>query len=87
MVKTVVNFIHTQRSPTQVRHHHPLEVIFSVLFRNMYAGLGMIAGDEDEEAELQYDEDEILDHFEEFWDDILPEFEAFGEILQLRVCR
>lgn len=68
-------------------HPYP-EVSCTVLFRNMYTGIGMVAPiDEDGDVELQYDENEIMSHYGEFWKDVVPEFEKFGEIRVLRVCR
>lgn len=60
----------------------------TVLFRNMYSGIGMVApSDEDGDIELQYDEKEIMAHFTNFWNDVEPEFEKFGPIRVMRVCR
>jgi len=54
----------------------------------MYDGPGMSEPtDEDNDDDLEHSEEEIREHFEKFWYDIVPEFKRFGEIEQLRVCR
>jgi hypothetical protein len=54
----------------------------------MYDGPGMSEPtDEDNDDDLEHSEEEIRDHFEKFWYDIVPEFKRYGEIELLRVCR
>eukprot|EP01105_Mastigella_eilhardi_P028184 TRINITY_DN913_c0_g1_i1.p1 TRINITY_DN913_c0_g1~~TRINITY_DN913_c0_g1_i1.p1 ORF type:complete len:330 (+),score=56.99 TRINITY_DN913_c0_g1_i1:716-1705(+) len=55
----------------------------------MYDGLGMTSSraDDDADADLEFDEVEIYRHFVEFFNDIHPEFQKFGEVVQLKVCR
>jgi len=54
----------------------------------MYDGPGMSEPtDEDNDDDLEHSEEEIREHFEKFWYDVVPEFKRFGEIEQLRVCR
>jgi len=54
----------------------------------MYDGPGMSEPtDEDNDDDLEHSEEEIKDHFEKFWYDIVPEFRRYGKIEQMRVCR
>lgn len=54
----------------------------------MYDGLGLHeVVDEDADDDLMYDESEIVNHFTEFYNDVLPEMRRFGEIIQFKVCR
>jgi len=60
----------------------------TILIKNMYDGLGMSdVADEDNDDDLEYDEDEILNHFNEFFNDVVPVFEQYGKIVYVRVCR
>eukprot|EP01097_Dermamoeba_algensis_P001378 TRINITY_DN151_c0_g1_i1.p1 TRINITY_DN151_c0_g1~~TRINITY_DN151_c0_g1_i1.p1 ORF type:complete len:347 (-),score=105.98 TRINITY_DN151_c0_g1_i1:1398-2378(-) len=67
--------------------HHPRPMVAqTILIKNMYDGLGMSEVlDEDGDEDLEHDESEIMKHFREFYFDIKPEFERFGEIIQLKV--
>jgi len=68
-------------------HPYP-PVSTTLLIKNMYDGPGMSEPtDEDNDDDLEHSEEEIRDHFEQFWHDIVPEFRRYGEIEQLRVCR
>lgn len=34
---------------------------------------------------LEYDEGEVYQHFKEFYNDVLPEFQAIGKVVQFKV--
>lgn len=68
-------------------HPYPNEST-TILIKNMYDGLGMSdVADEDNDDDLEHDEDEIMNHFNEFFRDVVPVFEQYGEIVHVRVCR
>lgn len=70
-----------------------------IVIRNMYKGLGMDEihnkisninnnnNDNDDEYSLEYTENEIMQHLKEFYDDILPEFEKYGKVVNMKICR
>ena len=67
--------------------HHPYPEKSSViLFKNMYVGLERydVVGEDTDDA-LQVDEKEIQSHFEDFYNDVLSEFEDFGKVIQCKV--
>jgi len=69
------------------QHPYP-SVSHTVLFKNMYDGVGMSeVADDDCDDDLQYDEKEIMKHYTEFYNDVFPEFRQFGEIANFKVCR
>jgi len=35
---------------------------------------------------LEFEESDVYQHFESFYADILPEFQAVGRVVQLKVC-
>ena len=43
--------------------------------------------DEDDGSMLEADDQEQRQHFFEFWDDVYPEFEKFGHVVELKVCK
>jgi len=54
----------------------------------MYDGPGLTdLNDDENDDDLEMEEEEIIRHFIVFWKDILPEFQQFGTIESLRVCR
>lgn len=67
-----------------------MKVIFQVLLaKNFYAHFGldnMFENNEyDADIMLEYDENETYKEFEEFFCDVLTEFEKFGKIVQFKV--
>lgn len=70
------------------KFHPTPETSHTLLFKNMYSWPGLVGqSDEDNDMDIQFNEDDILTHFLEFWTDIVPEFEKFGEVQNLRICR
>jgi len=69
--------------------YHPYPRISeTVLFKNMYDGLGLTEVlDEDADDSLMYDEEEVKKHYGEFYNDVVPEFRKFGELVQFKTCR
>uniref|UniRef100_A0A1B6DJP7 Uncharacterized protein n=1 Tax=Clastoptera arizonana TaxID=38151 RepID=A0A1B6DJP7_9HEMI len=60
-----------------------------LLIPNFYEHLGLQTinqSEYDTDVGLEYEESETYQHFLDFYFDILPEFEACGEVTQLRVC-
>ncbi|XP_071552925.1 uncharacterized protein [Panulirus ornatus] len=71
------------------REHDYPERSQTVLLPNMYSHFGMeyvaLEGD-DVDISLEYSESEIYLHFRDFFEDILPEFQRCGNVIQLKVC-
>lgn len=40
----------------------------------------------DTDLMLEYEDSETYQHFKEFYDDVLPEFEEYGDVIQFKVC-
>lgn len=60
----------------------------TILIKNMYDGLGMSdVADEDNDDDLEHDEEEIMQHFSDFFKDVVPVFESYGNIVHVRICR
>ncbi|KAK7078380.1 U2 small nuclear ribonucleoprotein auxiliary factor 35 kDa subunit-related protein 2 [Halocaridina rubra] len=60
-----------------------------ILIPNMYSHFGMekVSYDEyNEDAALEYSEHETQDHFRDFYQDTLPEFQKYGSVIQFKVC-
>lgn len=61
----------------------------ALLFPNFYEhfGLNTLHQDEyDTDVHLEYEESETYQHFLDFYDDVLPEFEKCGHVTQFKVC-
>jgi hypothetical protein len=68
-------------------HPYP-SISATIMVKNMYDGPGMTdIQDEDNDDGLELEEHEIYKSFREFFEDVVPEFQAFGNVLALRVCR
>src|SRR5690606_6461157 len=61
----------------------------TILLANMYDGPGLSdPADEDRfDTDLERTEEEITSAFHKFWFDVVPEFERFGPIEAIAVCR
>jgi len=35
---------------------------------------------------LEFDDSDLYQHFESFYNDVLPEFQVIGRVVQLKVC-
>ncbi|KAG0727001.1 U2 small nuclear ribonucleoprotein auxiliary factor subunit-related protein 1 [Chionoecetes opilio] len=71
------------------RDHVYPERSTTVLLPNMYTHFGMehLAMDEkDSDIALEYSESEIDQLFRDFFDDVLPEFQRCGQVVQFKVC-
>ncbi|CAM6126837.1 unnamed protein product [Calypogeia fissa] len=56
---------------------------FTLLMRNMYTGPGL-AWENDEG--LEHSDEEVAQHYEEFYEDVHSEFLQFGELVNFKVC-
>ncbi|XP_028033470.1 U2 small nuclear ribonucleoprotein auxiliary factor 35 kDa subunit-related protein 2 isoform X1 [Bombyx mandarina] len=82
----------TCRFGDQCSRNHQYPSISNVLLaKNFYAHFGldnMFENNEyDADIMLEYDENETYKEFEEFFCDVLTEFEKFGKIVQFKVCK
>ncbi|PSN40259.1 U2 small nuclear ribonucleoprotein auxiliary factor 35 kDa subunit-related protein 1 [Blattella germanica] len=70
--------------------NHPRPGISRVLlFTNFYTHFGLhqsMLDEYDTDLMLEYEDLETYQHFKEFYDDVLPEFEQFGRVIQFKVC-
>ena len=39
------------------------------------------------DIDLEYEDSDTYRHFEEFYEDVLPEFKQAGDVIQFKVCR
>ncbi|XP_063232849.1 U2 small nuclear ribonucleoprotein auxiliary factor 35 kDa subunit-related protein 2 isoform X2 [Bacillus rossius redtenbacheri] len=71
--------------------NHPRPAISKVLLiANFYSHfvLNQFETDEyDTDVMLEYEDSERYQHFKEFYNDVLPEFEHHGRVVQFKVCR
>ncbi|XP_077284728.1 uncharacterized protein LOC143910216 isoform X2 [Arctopsyche grandis] len=71
------------------RNHRKPSVSKVLLARNFYSHFGIeqsASNEYDTDILLEYDEKETYKHFKDFFDDVLPEFQQFGNIIQFKVC-
>jgi len=68
------------------RHPYP-SISNTLILKNMYDGPGMSEPTDEDNDDLEFSEEEIREHFEQFWYDIVPEFKTYGEIEQIFICR
>ncbi|XP_049784667.1 U2 small nuclear ribonucleoprotein auxiliary factor 35 kDa subunit-related protein 2 [Schistocerca cancellata] len=70
--------------------NHPRPGISKVLLiPNFYSHFGMdqsMADEYDTDVLLEYEDSETYQHFKDFYEDVLPEFETFGPVVQFKVC-
>ncbi|XP_045582468.1 U2 small nuclear ribonucleoprotein auxiliary factor 35 kDa subunit-related protein 2 [Procambarus clarkii] len=71
------------------REHEYPESSRTILLPNMYSHFGMeqlsFEGN-DADIALEYTDSETYEHFREFFDDTLPEFQRCGNVIQFKVC-
>ncbi|XP_045128013.1 U2 small nuclear ribonucleoprotein auxiliary factor 35 kDa subunit-related protein 2-like isoform X3 [Portunus trituberculatus] len=71
------------------RDHVYPERSSTILLPNMYTYFGMehlAVEEKDSDIGLEYSESEIYQHFRDFFEDVLPEFQRCGKVLQFKVC-
>ncbi|CAF0864041.1 unnamed protein product [Didymodactylos carnosus] len=71
------------------RFHDRPDVSNTILLLNMYSNFEMQYGLDDEydaDIGLEFEESERYQNFKEFYYDVLPEFEAFGHVVEFKVC-
>lgn len=67
--------------------HEPLTtLIFPNMYNNMLLGYEVLKFNPDTDETLEYEEEDILEHFKSFYDDISDEFKKYGRLKQLVVC-
>uniref|UniRef100_A0AAY5L2I2 Zinc finger (CCCH type), RNA-binding motif and serine/arginine rich 2 n=1 Tax=Esox lucius TaxID=8010 RepID=A0AAY5L2I2_ESOLU len=69
------------------KHVHPLSSP-TLMIRGMFATFGMdqrSRDDYDTDACLEYSEEEVLQQFVDFYEDVLPEFKGAGKVVQFKV--
>ncbi|KDR21330.1 U2 small nuclear ribonucleoprotein auxiliary factor 35 kDa subunit-related protein 2 isoform X2 [Zootermopsis nevadensis] len=70
--------------------NHPRPGISKVLLiPNFYSHFGIdqsMIDEYDTDLMLEYDDRETYQHFREFYEDVLPEFEQCGRVVQFKVC-
>lgn len=62
-------------------------LLISEFFTNIRLNNTGKASEYGDDIGIEFDEDELYHDFEEFFDDVVPEFEKFGTISQFRVCQ
>ncbi|KAK4304910.1 hypothetical protein Pmani_023177 [Petrolisthes manimaculis] len=71
------------------REHTYPEVSRIILLPKMYSYFGLehvAMEDVDADIALEYSESETYQHFKDFFEDTLPEFQRFGNVIQYKVC-
>ncbi|XP_060070643.1 U2 small nuclear ribonucleoprotein auxiliary factor 35 kDa subunit-related protein 2-like [Ylistrum balloti] len=72
------------------RTHPQTESSNTLLFRGMYSHFeleqGLMGEEYDTDLILEYDDSELYQNFREFYEDIVPEFKAIGQVVQVKVC-
>lgn len=70
--------------------NHPRPGISKVLLiSHFYSHFGIdqsLIDEYDSDLMLEYDDTETYQHFREFYEDVLPEFEQCGQVVQFKVC-
>ncbi|XP_037787498.1 LOW QUALITY PROTEIN: U2 small nuclear ribonucleoprotein auxiliary factor 35 kDa subunit-related protein 1-like [Penaeus monodon] len=72
-----------------LRDHDYPDQSRTLLFPNMYSHFGLehLAFDiHDSDVALEYSDSESYQHFKDFFEDTLPEFQRCGTVLQFKVC-
>ncbi|KAL1920605.1 uncharacterized protein VTP21DRAFT_982 [Calcarisporiella thermophila] len=59
----------------------------TIMVKNMYDGIRKILSDEDTDIMLEYSDEEIAEHFAEWFDDVYAEFNHFGRVIEFKVAR
>eukprot|EP00005_Dracoamoeba_jomungandri_P011419 CAMPEP_0174276296 /NCGR_PEP_ID=MMETSP0439-20130205/60236_1 /TAXON_ID=0 /ORGANISM="Stereomyxa ramosa, Strain Chinc5" /LENGTH=268 /DNA_ID=CAMNT_0015368499 /DNA_START=407 /DNA_END=1211 /DNA_ORIENTATION=+ len=67
------------------KSHPPVSLSRTLLMKNMFDGLGMHSVDDLEL--LEHDDHAIHSQFLEFYHDVKSEFEKYGRVQQLKVCK
>ncbi|KPJ11763.1 U2 small nuclear ribonucleoprotein auxiliary factor 35 kDa subunit-related protein 1 [Papilio machaon] len=71
------------------RNHQYPGISKVLLATNFYSHFGLENSnfnEYDTDLMLEYDDKDTYKHFEEFFNDVLPEFEKYGKVVQLKVC-
>lgn len=70
------------------KHNYPTSSK-TLLVRGMFITFGMEQcrrDDYDTDASLEYSDEETYQQFLEFYEDVLPEFQNVGKVVQFKVC-
>ncbi|KAL3695560.1 hypothetical protein R1sor_009636 [Riccia sorocarpa] len=78
-IKTGVCRFGTRCSRVHVYPDHS----FTLLIRNMYTGPGL---NWDHDEGLEHSDEEVAEQYEEFYEDVHPEFLRYGELVNFKVC-
>ncbi|CAG4968188.1 unnamed protein product [Colias eurytheme] len=71
------------------RNHQYPGISKTLLATNFYVHFGLenaIVNEKDSDIMLEYEDSETNKHYEEFFYDVLPEFQKYGEVIQFKVC-
>ena len=70
------------------RNHQKLSLSKVILMPGFYThfSLEKNSNEYDTDVSLEYENSERRQHFEEFYKDVVPELESFGEIKTLKYC-
>ncbi|XP_069677048.1 U2 small nuclear ribonucleoprotein auxiliary factor 35 kDa subunit-related protein 2-like isoform X2 [Periplaneta americana] len=71
------------------RNHQRPGISRVLLMPNFYSHFGIdqsMIDEYDTDLMLEYEDSETYQHFREFYDDVLPELEQFGWVVQFKVC-
>lgn len=77
-----------QMSRCSRKHNYPTSSK-TLLVRGMFITFGMEQcrrDDYDTDASLEYSDEETYQQFLEFYEDVLPEFQNVGKVVQFKVC-
>ncbi|XP_038209845.1 U2 small nuclear ribonucleoprotein auxiliary factor 35 kDa subunit-related protein 2 [Zerene cesonia] len=71
------------------RNHQYPGISTTLLATNFYAHFGLenaIVNEYDSDVMLEYEDSDTYKHFKEFFYDVLPEFQKYGQVIQFKVC-
>ncbi|XP_033223186.1 U2 small nuclear ribonucleoprotein auxiliary factor 35 kDa subunit-related protein 1 [Belonocnema kinseyi] len=68
------------------RNHQKTSLSRVILMPGFYSHYSLEKNSHDTDASLEYDNSEVRQHFEEFYNDVVPELESFGKIKTLKYC-
>jgi len=61
-------------------------LIFPGMYTNMLLGYEILKFNHDSDEALEYEENDIIEHFKSFYDDVSEEIKKFGKLKQFLVC-
>lgn len=85
-LSTFLSSLHLSRCSR--KHNYPTSSK-TLLVRGMFITFGMEQcrrDDYDTDASLEYSDEETYQQFLEFYEDVLPEFQNVGKVVQFKVC-